>query len=130
MPDVSITPTKLNAGTASADLPASGTAVNAAQTFDVDVEYNDDVMFLFEEVGGGAATITIDAGDNPPSAKSGKGAATITLAASDLKAYFPEKGRFVQSDGKITGSVATNNCRIRVCRIPAGVVGFVHTYNP
>ncbi len=122
---ITITPTTLAFGTESADLPASGTSVIAGNTFEVDVKFNPNILFILEEVGGGACTITFDAGDVPPAARGGLGADTVVLAASDLFAFIPEPGRHMQNDGKITGSVATNNARIRALRLPPGISGGV-----
>lgn len=128
MADVTITPTQLAAGTESADLVGSGTAVNAAQTFAVDLDTAvtpigataGRLVLIVEELNAGAATITIDAGDYPPSALKDKGSDTITLAQADLKAYVVEMGRHLQNDATITGTVNTNNCKIRALLVPIG----------
>lgn len=119
--DVTITATAMVEGTPTADLVGSGTAVNSGQTFTCNISgMTRNIMLIVEEVGGGAATITLDAGIEPPSERSGLGGDTITLAASDLKAYIYESGQFVNASGYINGSVATNNCKIRVLQFPVG----------
>lgn len=127
MADVSITNTALTANTASADLVGSGTAVNATQTFALTQAHTlpgSRLVVVLEEVGGSGATVTFDAGDYPPALTKeavGSSGAAISLAANDLKVIMLEKARFLQSDGSITGTVATANCRIRVLAIPEGV---------
>jgi hypothetical protein len=46
------------------------------------------------------------------------GSLAIVLANADLKLVSLEPGRFIQSDGTVTGSVATNDVEIYVVRIP------------
>lgn len=128
--DVTITPTDAVAGTESADLVGSGTAVNATQTFRVKVTDpatfppprggETKIMLIVEELNAGAATIVLEAGDSRTSLQSVKGTDTITLAQADLKYYFLEAGRHLKSDGYIKGLVNTNNCKIRAVVIPAG----------
>lgn len=119
MADVSISVTALTEGTRSGDLVAGGTAVNAGQSFSIAAgDVTATLVIVMEEVGGGAATVTFDAGDYPPAARQGLGARAIALAASDLRLIVLEGARHIQSDGAIEGSVATNNCRISAFRIP------------
>ena len=119
MADVTITPTSVTVATGTSDLVGSGTAVNATQTFAFAVaDSADKYVIICEELNTGAATITFDAGDLPPSHRAGLGAVTLTMAQADLKAIVLEGQRHLQDDGTITGSVATNNCRIRVLRLP------------
>lgn len=115
-----ITPLDLVPGTESIDLVGAGEAVNAGDTFQCDVRGRHDIVFLCEEQGGGAAVVTFDAGDYPPSAHAGDGLDTVTLATSDFKAFQPIAGRHIQDNGKVTGSVATNNVKIFAIRKQSG----------
>lgn len=104
MADVDITPVQQVINTASADLPAAGTAISNASdnTFIIAVgaRHADRITIYFEANGSGD-TVTILAGDRPPAQRAGLGTVTITLAASDLKAITLESARFVQDDGTI-----------------------------
>lgn len=120
MAHVDITPvTNWNVNTVSADLVGAGQSVDAADTFAIDAkgETSDLLIFLNEE-GSGAAAVTFDAGDNPPSLQGPLGDLTVNLSASDLRVVSLAPGRFIQSDGKVTGSVATNDTLIYAVRIP------------
>jgi hypothetical protein len=117
MVDVTVTLDTLTINTRSSDLLGSGDSITAGQTFEIDVKgKTDDLIIVLEELGGGAATVTFDAGDDPPSKREGLGSLTITLATSDVRILQLEGGRFIQSDGKITGSVATQTCRVSAIR--------------
>lgn len=119
MADVTITVLEVATGVATVDLVGSGASVNAGQTFAVAIaDSADKYMFVFEEEGSGAATVTVDAGDLPPSHRQGLGGVDVTLATSDMKALVVEGQRHVQSDGTITGSVATNDTYVRVIHLP------------
>ena len=115
MVDVEITLTDLAINTRSGDLVGLGSSVTAGQTFSIDSNgRTEGILIVLEEQGGGAATVTFDAGDDPPSKREGLGALVITLATSDLRILELEGGRFIQ-DGVanlITGSVATNTVKI------------------
>lgn len=122
MVDVNISLTDLTANTRSGDLVGSGTSVTAGQTFDINVKNRtDDTIIILEEQNSGAATVTFDAGDEPPSMRAGLGELDIALAQADLRALVLEGGRFIQDDGKITGSVATNTVKITALRVPRTV---------
>lgn len=118
MVDVSITETSLTADTRSGDLVGSGSDLDTTETFDIAVSNRtDELMLVLEEQDGSTATVTFDAGDNPPSLRAGLGSLTISLAANDLRAIVLSGGRYMQNDGKITGSV-TGGVRITALRIP------------
>lgn len=119
MVDVSITLTSLVNNTRSNDLVGGGSSVTAGQTFEI-VANNEtmDLVVVLEEQNGGAAVITFDAGDYPPSLRRSLGELEITLAQADLRVVPLEGGRFIQSDGKITGSVATNTVKITALKLP------------
>jgi len=46
-------------------------------------------------------TVTIKAGDRPPSHRAGLGDLTVTLAASDVRYIVVETARFLQNDGTL-----------------------------
>ena len=118
MVDVSITDTALTVNTRSGDLVGSGSDLNTGETFDIAVgNRTEEHIFVLEEQDGATATVTFNAGDEPPSMRAGKGSLTIDLAANDLRLLTLEGGRFIQSDGKITGSV-TGGVRITSLQIP------------
>lgn len=117
MADVTVTLDTLSINTRSNDLLGSGDSVTAGQTFEIDVKNKtDDLIIVLEELNSGAATVTFDAGDNPPSKREGLGSLAIALAQADVRMLQLEGGRFIQSDGKITGSVATNTVRVSAIR--------------
>lgn len=117
MVDVSVTLTTLTINTRSGDLVGLGASVTAGQTFDIAVlGKTDDLIILLEEQNSGAATVTFNAGDDPPSKREGIGALDIALSQADARILQLEGGRFIQSDGKITGSVATNTVKITAFR--------------
>lgn len=130
MADVTITYTQLVPGTATVDLVGSGTAVNASQTFEIKlipaqpfppVHGGETSILLFiEELNNGAAVVTIDAGDYPPSLQAPMGADTISLAQDDEVVYALVAGQHLSADGYIRGSVSGNNVRIRALRLPSG----------
>jgi hypothetical protein len=104
MATTAITPTPLVIDTASADIvdgdgtvattPADGWVIAAPVGPDVDVI----LKFLADASGD---TVTVVAGDRPPSQRSGLGNLSITLAANDVKYVMVEKSRFLQDDGTI-----------------------------
>lgn len=115
MVDVAITLTPLTINTRSADLVAGGTSVTAGQTFSIDSNgRTEGILIVLEEQNAGAATVTFDAGDDPPSKREGLGALAIALAQADLRVLQLEGGRFIQNGASnlITGSVATNTVKI------------------
>lgn len=119
MVDVAVTLTDLTANTRSADLVGGGASVTAAQTFSLAVRNKtEQIIIVMEEQGGGAATVTFDAGDEPPSMRAGLGSLEIALATSDLRVIVLEGGRFIQSDGLITGTVGSNTVKLLAFRIP------------
>jgi hypothetical protein len=115
---ITITPTNLVEGTETIDLVAGGTSVVSGNTFEVAIGDPRLFLFIIEEVGGGAAVIVFDAGDYPPSDRQGLGTKTVTMAASDLKIIALEGARYMQNDGKITGTVSVANVRILVLKLP------------
>ncbi|OGT54343.1 MAG: hypothetical protein A3E01_15370 [Gammaproteobacteria bacterium RIFCSPHIGHO2_12_FULL_63_22] len=103
-------------------LLGTGAALTAGQTFEIDVQFDDDVMIFCEDTSAGANSITLDAGDYPASPKASQGASTVAMVASDVVSIIPAKGRHLQSDGKITGSMLAAG-RIWAMHGPAGFIG-------
>lgn len=104
MADVAITPEAVTMNTRTSDLVALGTAISSASgnTFAIaaGARHGDRLLLLFEADGSGD-TVTILAGDRPPSQRAGLGDITVVLAASDLRAVAIEAARFLQDDGSI-----------------------------
>ena len=119
MADVTITPVTQTVNTRSGDLVGLGTSVTAGQTWECDIKNRTDELVIFlEEQNAGAATVTFNAGDDPPSKREGMGNLTITLAQADLRMVTLEGARFIQNNGKLEGSVATNTVKLYITRIP------------
>jgi hypothetical protein len=121
MTDVAISVTTLTAGTVSADVIVTaegGTNVPAGDTAVIDVgNVTDDVIVSI--YGSGAATATIQAGDNPPAIRAGLGAGSAqTVPSGDLLLLALEGGRHVHDDGKVRIDIATNDCVVGAHRIP------------
>lgn len=115
MATTAITPTPLVRDVVSADIldgdgtvattPADGWVIAAPVSPDVDLL----LKFLVDASGD---TITIVAGDRPPSHLSGLGNLALVLAASDVRYIMIEKGRFLQDDGTFlaTATDAGTSC--------------------
>ena len=118
MAHVVVPVTDLTINTRSGDLVGSGTAIANTDTFEVNVENRtDQLMLLIEETAAAAATSTFTAGAEPPNLQGIHGNLAIVLAASDLRTFVLEGGRFIQTSGKITGSQA-GAVRMTAFRIP------------
>lgn len=128
MADVAITPVQLTAGTASADLPAAGTAITdaAANQFVITPlargGHSTSILLFFEADASGD-TVTISNGDDPPSKLAGLTADTITLAASDLKCITLIPGKHIQSDGTIIATCTDNGTKCYALMLPYGFAG-------
>ena len=119
MADVTISATSVTLATRTADLVGSGTSVTAGQTFAFAVaDSADKYVLVLEEQNSGSATVTFDAGDLPPAHRQGLGSLAITLAQADLRIVVIEMARHLQSDGTVTGSVATNTVKFYVLKLP------------
>ncbi len=115
MATTAITPTPLVVDTFSADIldaagtvattPTDGWVIAAPVSPDVDVI----LKFLVDASGD---TITIVAGDRPPSPRSGLGNLTNVMAAADVKYVIVDKSRFLQDDGTLlaTATDAGTTC--------------------
>ena len=117
---ISVTSLALN--TKSSDLVAFGTTCAASDTFTLANPSGSmgrgRIIVVLEETNTGAATVTFNAGDYPPSSRKSLGSLAVTLDQADLRVIVLDASRFCQDDGTITGSVATNSVKISVLRIP------------
>ena len=78
------------------------------------------LFIVLYENGGGAATVTFKAGDNPPAQRQGLGDLAVAVPASDALVICIEAARFLQDDDTIDAEVTTNNVHMAVFRIPNG----------
>ena len=125
MAPVGITPIELTANTRSADLVGAGTAITdaAANTFVITPPAGAAQLLLFFEADGSCDTVSISAGDNPPSMLAGLGATSIVLAASDLRMVILEPGQHVQNDGTITATCSDDGTRCYALFMPGYLNG-------
>lgn len=104
MSDVAITPEQMTMNARTSDLVGLGTAISSASanTFAIAAggRHGDRLLLLFEANGSGD-TVTILAGDRPPSQRAGLGDITVVLAASDVRQVPVEAAQFLQDDGSI-----------------------------
>ena len=106
MADVAVTPTTLVLNTVSADiLDTDGTAIGAGfatdqWAIDAGARSGNQIVLKFWDDGSGC-TITIKAGDRPPSQRADLGNRSFVMAASDVRQICVEASRFVHDDGKI-----------------------------
>ncbi len=131
MTDTARTPAQLSVDVASEDVvvgSANGDSIVSGATWTVDVQFNDDVLFVIKS-GGSSATVSIGAGNEPPSPKAIKGAYSFTVASGEVKLVVPEKGRHITTAGKIVVTVTTQTCICSAYRMPPGFVAPLVTYN-
>lgn len=123
MATTAITPESLVLNTAGADLPdASGVVATTPTDGWVIAAAGRPgnrllLKFLADATGD---TVTILAGDNPPSHRKGLGALTIVLAANDVKHISVEASRFLQDDGTITATCTDAGTMCWAWILPAG----------
>ena len=123
MADIAITPTVLVTDTASADiLDADGVAISnaSANTFAIaagGLAGGRLLLKFFDD--GSTDTITILAGDRPPSQRVDLGNLTFAMVASDCKYILIEAGRFLQDDGTIRVTCTTNGMECKAFTLPA-----------
>ncbi len=121
MADVSITPTRMVAGTKTAALVSGGSSITTGQTFEILCGADDKGLILVLEDSGGSATpITFDAGDYPPSMLKFKGSNVIAESASATYLLVLEAGRHLTNGGKITGSATGGTVRLKAFWLPLG----------
>jgi len=123
MANVTIPVTTLTKNTLSADLldGAQVIAVPAADTFTITLPTGQRPSQMFLAVYGddnGAATVTFNAGDNPPSVQAGGGALALTVTNGLAYVFCLDQSRFTQSDGTITGTVTTKSVEMGVFFLP------------
>lgn len=119
-----ITPAALAVDTASEDVvvgTANGQSCAANDTFSIPAGFNDDFILVIK--GSGTGVLTVTKGVNPPSPRANKGNATASYANSEVHLMVLEKGRFVQADGTIIGSIASATCIVSAYRCPPGFLG-------
>ena len=122
MTDRVVTPTTLVMNTESADiLDANGTSINTASTdvFSISAAGLPPGRLLLKFlVNGTGDTITIAAGDRPPSQRAGLGALTIVMAASDVRYIVVDSSRFLQDDGTIRATCTDDGTTCKAFIIP------------
>lgn len=116
-----ITPTPLVVNVASADIldadgtvattPADGWVIAAPLGRDTDLL----LKFLVDATGD---TVTVVAGDRPPSQRTGLGNLAIVMAVSDVKYIIVEKSRFLQDDGTFLVTCTDTGTTCRAFTIP------------
>lgn len=94
---------ELTINTRSSDLPdASGTVADTpADGWVIAAAGNGGRLLLKFLADGTGDTVTILAGDRPPSQRAGLGNLSIVLAASDVRYVVVDASRFLQDDGSI-----------------------------
>lgn len=117
-----ITPLALVMNTASGDLADADAVVPTSATDGWNVlatgsgilarDYDGTRLLLKFVADGTARTVTIKAGDRPPSQRAGLGDLEIALAISDVKYIAVEAARFRQDDGKI--NIVTSNAAVKM----------------
>ena len=123
MADVAITPTVLVTDAVSADiLDADGVAISnaSANVFAIaagGLAGGRLLLKFFDD--GSTDTITILAGDRPPSQRVDLGNLTFAMAAADVRYIVIEAGRFLQDDGTIRATCTTNGMECKAFTLPA-----------
>jgi hypothetical protein len=125
MADEAVTTTQMAVNTATADLVTAATTVtvevDATNTAVIsDCAAGEKLFFVFYENGGGAATATFKAGDNPPAMHAGMGDLEIAVPTNDVIAVAVDTSRFLQDDGKIRILIGGQNVHVTALRLPKG----------
>ncbi len=116
MATTAITPTPLVVNVMSADiLDAAGTVATTPSdgwVIAAPAGVRDTLLVLKFLVNGSGDTITIKAGDRPPSQRTGLGDLALVLAASDVRYIVIDPSRFLQDDGTllVTATDAGSTC--------------------
>lgn len=121
MADTTVSLTTLTAGTLSGDLITNaegGTTVSSGNVAVIDCGgMSGDVIFTF--YASSAATVTVQAGDNPPALRQGLGAsAALTLPAGDVLLLCVEGARYMQDNGTIRLTIGSNDTVVGAYKIP------------
>lgn len=119
MADVTVTPTRIAPGT-KGTAHDGGSSITTGQTFKINGADLPGLVLELYDSGGSAAVWTFDAGAYPPSARKGLGAVTATPTASKSHIFVPERGRHLQTDGSITGSVLGGTAKLLAYYMPLG----------
>ena len=122
MTDRAVTPTALAINVESADiLDAGGTSINTASSDVFAIAAGGSagnhilLKFLVDASGD---TITIKAGDRPPSQLVDLGDLDFVLAANDVRYIVVETGRFLQDDGTIRATCTDDGTTCKAFTIP------------
>ncbi len=65
-----------------------------------------------------AATVTVEAGANPPAVRAGLGDLEIVLAGSDVRYAVVERARFLQDDGTINLKASDDETELSAMYLP------------
>ena len=120
MADIAVAITPFVAGTISADVITAGGDIESVAAGNVAVvaAAGDGSDIVISVYAASAATVTLEAGDSPPSEMSGLGAGSAqSVGAGDVCLITVPGGRFVQSNGNIRVTVASNTCIIGAFRM-------------
>lgn len=120
MADIAVAITPFVAGTISADVITAAAAIESvvATNTAVIAAAGDSSDLVISVYAASAATVTLIAGDNPPSMVSGIGAgSTQVIGAGDVALITVPGGQFIQSDGTVRLTVAVNTCIIGAFRM-------------
>ena len=124
MATTAISSNALALNTRSGDLVALGTVAGTpADGWVITPGTKVRALLLVFEADGTGDTVTITAGDNPPSLLANAGALSVVLAASDVRAIIIETARFMQSDGTIVATCVDAGTRCYAYKLPAGIAG-------
>ena len=122
MTDRAVTPTVLVINAESADiLDAGGTSITTAATDVFAIAAGGEAgnhLLLKFLVNGSGATITILAGDRPPSQRVDLGDLDFVLAANDVRYIVIETGRFLQDDGTIRATCTDDGTTCKAFTLP------------
>lgn len=115
----------LTANARSTDLVAGANMVSCAagDTFTIPVAVTKNKLrsLVIVAKGSGSATITINAGDYPPSARRdlvASGGDTFSIANAEVRILPLDSDRYLQNDGTVTGSVASATVLLGCFRLP------------
>ena len=120
MADIAVAITPFVAGTISADvITAAGDIESVVATNTAVIAAAGDSSDLVISVyAASAATVTLEAGESPPSEMSGLGNGSAqSVGAGDVALITVPGGRFVQSNGTVRLTVASNTCIIGAFRM-------------
>ena len=122
MADVAVTPVTLAINTVGADiLDAGGTSIAtaSANVFAIAAGGHAGGRLLLKFlVDGSGDTITLLAGDRPPSQRVDLGSLDIVLAANDVRQIVIETGRFLQDDGTIRATCTDDGTTCHATILP------------